>query len=92
MVLSEESIKSVWVEKEVETAFEKEKELEQTVLFPIRLDDAVMKSKTAWAADIRRTRQIGDFRDWKDHDAYQKSLKRLLRDLKVSNTPKPKVK
>ena len=26
---------------------------------------------------------IGDFRQWKDHDAYQKAFQRLLRDLKA---------
>jgi hypothetical protein len=41
------------------------------------------------AADIRRTRHIGDFRKWKDHDSFQKSLDRLLRDLKSQGT-KPK--
>ena len=35
----------------------------------------------ALAASIRRTRHIGDFRRWKDHDKYQKSLGRLIRDL-----------
>lgn len=30
------------VEKEVETAFEKERKQRRTVLFPIRLDDAVV--------------------------------------------------
>jgi hypothetical protein len=38
---------------------------------------------TGWAADIKRSRHIGDFRRWKDHDAYSKSFDRLLRDLKV---------
>ena len=42
-----------------------------------------MESKTGWAADIRRSRHIGDFRRWKGHDAYRKALERLLRDLKV---------
>jgi len=32
---------------------------------------------------LRRARHIGDFRAWKDHDAYQKSFERLLRDLKA---------
>jgi hypothetical protein len=73
------------VEKEVETAFEKERRdpNKRTVLFPIRLDDAVMETNEAWAADIRRTRHIGDFREWKNHDAYKKALDRLLRDLKA---------
>jgi hypothetical protein len=26
---------------------------------------------------------MGDFRAWKDHDAYQKALERVLRDLQV---------
>ena len=42
LVLTESSMKSAWVEKEVETAFEKERKQSRTVLFPIRLDDAVM--------------------------------------------------
>jgi hypothetical protein len=29
------------------------------------------------------TRHIGDFTHWKEHDAYQKALDRLLRDLRV---------
>jgi hypothetical protein len=42
-----------------------------------------MESKKAWAALIRRTRHIGDFTRWKDHDSYQKAFERLLRDLKA---------
>jgi uncharacterized protein YjbI with pentapeptide repeats len=82
-VLSENSVGSPWVEKEVETAFEKERRQSRTVLFPIRLDEAVMETDQAWAADIRRTRHIGDFRDWKNHDSYKKAFDRLLRDLKA---------
>jgi len=83
VLLSEHSVRSEWVEKEVETAFEKERQQNRTVLFPIRLDDAVMETKEAWAADIRRTRHIGDFRQWKNHDLYKKAFERLLRDLKA---------
>jgi hypothetical protein len=54
----------------------------QTVLFPVRLDEAVMETDQAWAADIRRTRHIGDFSRWKNHDTYQQAFERLLRDLK----------
>jgi uncharacterized protein YjbI with pentapeptide repeats len=82
IVLSENSVKSPWVEAEVEAAFEKERRQKRTVLFPIRLDDAVMDAEEAWAAEIRRTRHIGDFRKWKDHDEFQSALERLLRDLK----------
>jgi hypothetical protein len=61
IVLSKNSIQSNWVEKEVETAFEKESAKMAPVLFPIRLDDAVLKTNQPWASDIRRIRHIGDF-------------------------------
>jgi hypothetical protein len=83
LVLSENSVASQWVEHEVEHALDLEKERGEPVLFPVRLDDAVMESKVGWAASIRRTRHIGDFRDWKDHDSYQQAFDRLLRDLKA---------
>jgi TIR domain/Pentapeptide repeats (8 copies) len=83
LILSEDSVKSRWVQKEVETAFEKEGKENRIVLFPIRIDEAVMQSEVGWAADIRRQRHIGDFRQWKDHHAYQKAFQRLLRDLKA---------
>jgi hypothetical protein len=84
IVLSENSIASDWVEKEVETAMEEECKHKKTILFPIMIDDSVMECEEAWAADIRRTRHIGDFRNWKDHDEYKKAFDRLLRDLKAT--------
>ena len=45
--------------------------------------DSVLHSDTGWAADIKRSRLIGDFRLWKDHDNYKKAFDRLLRDLKA---------
>jgi hypothetical protein len=83
LVLSQYSVKSTWVETEVETAFEKERRSKKLVLFPIRLDEAVMRTRQAWATDIRRQRHIGDFTCWKNHDDYQKAFTRLLRDLKA---------
>jgi len=85
LVLTQNSMKSSWVEKEVETAFEKERKQGRTVLFPIRLDDAVIGTGEAWAADIRRTRHIGDFREWKDHDKYMTAFETLMRDLKAGD-------
>jgi hypothetical protein len=84
LILSEHSVKSRWVQKEVETAFEKEEKENRIVLFPVRIDEAVMHSTVGWAADIRRQRHIGDFRRWKNHHAYQKAFSRLLRDLKAA--------
>jgi hypothetical protein len=83
LVLSEASIASEWVEDEVTKAFAEERQRGGTVLFPVRVDDAVFETKEAWAAKLRADRHIGDFRAWKDHDAYQTALKRVLRDLEV---------
>jgi hypothetical protein len=89
LILSVHSIGSSWVEKEVKKALEEEDTLQpkQTVLFPIRLDDAVMKTKEAWAGLVRRDRNIGDFTRWKDHDNYQQSFARVLRDLVKPQVP-----
>jgi hypothetical protein len=81
LVLSKHSISSPWVEEEVEAALDRERRDKRLALFPICLDDAVMETETAWAASLRRTRHIGDFRNWKDHDAYTKGFERLMRDL-----------
>jgi hypothetical protein len=81
LVLSKDSIQSGWVEDEVTTAYEEERRRGRTVLFPIRLDEAIMDTKAAWASKLRMNRNIGDFRRWKDHDHYQEGLERVLRDL-----------
>jgi hypothetical protein len=81
LVLSEHSIGSEWVEDEVTKGFEEERKRGQIVLFPVRLDNAVMTTTEAWAVKVR-ARNIGDFLRWKDHDAYKQSLDRVLRELK----------
>jgi hypothetical protein len=86
LILSEHAIKSGWVKDEVTKAFEEERERGQNVLFPIRLDEAIMTTKEARAQKLRR-RHIGDFRRWKDHDGYRKSFDRVLRDLKCAAEP-----
>ncbi|MEO0373081.1 MAG: toll/interleukin-1 receptor domain-containing protein [Cyanobacteria bacterium P01_A01_bin.17] len=88
LILSEHSVNSQWVEQEVETALEKERERNQLVLFPVRLDDAFMDSRDGWTRLIKNTRNVGDFTRWKDYDAYQKGLERLVRDLKAALTVK----
>ncbi len=90
VVFSENSIASQWVEDEVEAALEEERKGpdRHTILFPVR--------STTWCctpiapgAAIKRTRHIGDFSRWKEHDAYRKSFERLLRDLKPELERKP---
>jgi hypothetical protein len=56
----------------------------RTVLFPIRIDNSIEAATAPWAADLRRKRHIGDISSWKQHDAYQKALARLVRDLRPS--------
>ena len=81
VVLSEESIRSDWVEEEVDTALAEEKRTGKLILFPIRIDDAILETDQYWARRIQESRHIGDFSKWKQHDEYQKSFERLLRDL-----------
>ena len=81
LVLSQSSVESAWVEREVEGAFAKEIDQRKVVLFPIRVDGAVLDTADGWAAQIRKTRHVGDFADWRSPQAYQRSLARLLHDL-----------
>jgi hypothetical protein len=83
LILSEGAIASDWVEGEVTRALDEERTRKQVVLFPVRIDDAVMQTSEGWARLLRGQRNIGDFSQWKDHDSYQKSFERLMRDLRV---------
>ncbi len=80
LILSENSIASDWVEYEADRALEQERKRGKLVLFPIRLDDSIMEAEGTWSDHIR-DRHIGDFKNWKDHDSYQKGFERLLRDM-----------
>lgn len=68
---------------EVNKAYAEERERKETVLFPIRIDDAVMSTAEPWARKLRDQRNIGDFRRWKEPAEYQEALERFLRDLKT---------
>jgi TIR domain/Pentapeptide repeats (8 copies) len=83
LILSEGAIASDWVAGEVTRALDEERTRKQVVLFPVRIDDAVMQTSEAWARLLRGQRNIGDFTRWKEHDSYQKSFERLMRDLRV---------
>ena len=84
LILSRNTIGSDRVEDEVTKAFAEERTRKRLVLFPIRPDDTVMRTTGAWAGKLRDNRNIGDFRRWKNHDAYEKALERVLRDLKMA--------
>jgi hypothetical protein len=85
LILSEGAIASDWVEGEVTRALDEERTRKQVVLFPVRIDDAVMQTSEAWAAKLR-ARNIGDFTRWKEHDSYKKSFEQLIGDLRVETS------
>jgi hypothetical protein len=85
LILSEGAIASDWVGGEVTRALDEERTRKQVVLFPVRLDDVVMQTSEGWARLLRAQRNIGDFSGWKEHDSYQKSFERLMRDLRVQS-------
>ncbi len=87
LVLSTHSIASSWVEHEVEMALAKEQKEKRPVLFPVRLDEAIIEmEQDGWPSEVRHTRHIGNFTRWKNHDEYQKAFERLLRDLKQASS------
>lgn len=92
LVLSRDSVDSPaeWVEYAIEAALAKEHREQRVVLFPIRLDSAVLESTASWAVQLRNTRQIEDFTRWQDHDAYAQGLRWLLRGVQFDGFPKTK--
>lgn len=83
LILSNNAIKSQWVEEEVDVALDREHQQPGTMLlFPLRLDESVFTTEKYWAITVRQ-RRIGDFRQWQDDTEYQQALRRLLRDLQV---------
>ncbi len=82
LVLSQHSIRSPWVEDEVTAAYRQERKRKQTVVVPIRLDEAVFQTDEPWAEKLT-ARYIGDFSIWQDPKAYSSTLKRLIRDLRI---------
>jgi hypothetical protein len=59
LILSKHSIKSGWVEDEVTKGFEEERKRGQIVLFPVCLDETVMKTDEAWGSEAPRAASAG---------------------------------
>jgi len=85
LILSEDSISSNWVENEVNAALSEENKRKKPILFPIRVDAAVLDSDLTWMEYINKTRNICNFSNWKDHDAYHQALDKLLDDIKITD-------
>jgi hypothetical protein len=83
LILSEHSMESRWVKYEVNRALNREIEQDRKILYPIRVDDTVLKSTSGWATDLRAHRHIGDFTDWQNPTAYQEAFTKLLQHLKL---------
>jgi hypothetical protein len=82
LVLSENSVRSDWVEHEAESARELEKELGRHVLCPVALDDAW--KDCAWEQRLRRQIEkynILDFSKWQDEEEFARMFKRLIAGL-----------
>ncbi|MBN1452155.1 MAG: toll/interleukin-1 receptor domain-containing protein [Anaerolineales bacterium] len=79
LVLSENSIKSDWVQHEVRFARELEKETERHVLCPVALDDSWKSSP--WPKRVMEQvmeYNILDFSNWEDGDEFEKQFKKLI--------------
>ena len=79
LVLSENSMKSDWVEHEVRFSRELEKETERHVLCPVALDDSWKSSP--WPKRIMEQvmeYNILDFSKWEDEGEFEKQFKKLI--------------
>jgi hypothetical protein len=84
LVLSEQSLGSDWVEHEVRTARQLEKDMERDVLCPIALDDSWKESK--WPKRIMEQimeYNILDFSDWEDDVKFEGMFRKLIEGLEL---------
>jgi hypothetical protein len=92
LVLSENSIQSKWVEREIRKARKVERAEKRRKLFPITLTDyATLKKWECLDSDTGedlaeevRKYHIPDFSNWKNHDAFERAFARLEKDLRTS--------
>ncbi len=78
IVFSKSALDSAWMEDELAVVLEEERRRKHPISFPLALDTAVMKANAAQIQEMKKTRQIGNFMQWADAAAYEKSLNRLL--------------
>ncbi len=84
LVLSENSIKSDWVEHEVRTARGLEKDMGRDVLCPVALDDSWKSSP--WPKRVMEQimeYNILDFSAWKDDDKFEGMFRKLIDGLEL---------
>jgi hypothetical protein len=84
LILSQNSIKSDWVEYEVRTARELEKDMERDVLCPIALDDSWKSSR--WPKRLMEQimeYNILDFSEWEDDVKFDGMFRKLIDGLEL---------
>ena len=84
LILSENSIKSDWVEHEVRTARELEKDTERDVLCPVALDDSWKDSP--WPKRVMEQvmeYNILDFSEWEDDVEFEGMFRKLIDGLEL---------
>lgn len=86
LVLSEASVRSPWVRAEVRNASALERARQSPVLFPVRLDDAVLEERETAEIDDLRSRYIIDFHGWEDKKRYRSAFAKLVRDLAITTS------
>jgi hypothetical protein len=89
LILSEQSIRSDWVKREIRKAYKRGLNENRRVLYPVSLcpfdvlkgwEETDPDTGTDLALEVRRY-FITDFSNWKDHDSYKTAFDRLLKDL-----------
>ena len=86
LVLSSRSVNSAWVRAEVANALTVERARNRTVLFPIRVDDAIFSVRGVPEIEQLKEKYILDFTNWQDRQLYQRSFSKLVRDLAISTS------
>jgi uncharacterized protein YjbI with pentapeptide repeats len=84
LILSKHSIKSDWVEHEVRTARELEKEMKRDVLCPVALDDSWKSSR--WPKRVMEQimeYNILDFSGWEDDVKFEGMFRKLIDGLEL---------
>jgi len=66
LILSKASMASEWVEDEVYKAYAEERSRKEIVLFPRRIENAVMSAGEPLAVKLRDQRNIGNFQQWEE--------------------------
>jgi hypothetical protein len=84
LILSKASVQSAWVQLEVKNALRLERQRQQTILFPVRLDDSIFETPSIQVFEDLREKNIGDFRNWQIQSQYRRAFSHLVRDLTIS--------